>query len=132
MCIVESCSGIPEGSMSARKLMVLFVAATATATLAFAPGPSEAQTTTVNQATAVKKKPAPTQVAVVGRPPAKVTVRKRSYLDPGTETKRGDEHYMDYANPSPASSHVPGPGDSRIDFMRMPFPTCFDLGSACR
>jgi hypothetical protein len=109
---------------------VLFVAAAAAAIMAFAVGPSEAQTTAVDQAAAVKRKP--TQVAVAGRPAAKVTVRKRSYLDPGTETKRGDEHYMDYANPSPASSHVPGPGDSRFDFMRMPFPTCFDLGSACR
>ena len=118
--------------MSAHKLTVFFAAAIATASLSLAAGPSEAQTTTVNQAPAVKKKPAPTQVAVAGRPAAKVTVRKRSYLDPGTETKRGDEHYMDYAIPSGASSHVPGPGDSRFDFMRMPFPTCFDLGSACR
>ena len=118
--------------MSVRRLTVSFVAAIAVVTLAVAAEPSEAQTTTANQATAVKKKPGPTQVAVAGRPAAKVTVRKRSYLDPGTETKRGDEHYMDYANPSPASSHVPGPGDSRFDFMRMPFPTCFDLGSACR
>jgi hypothetical protein len=115
--------------MSARKLTVFFAAAVAAATLALATGPSGAQTT-VDQAATVKKKP--TQVAVAGRPAAKVTVRKRSYLDPGTETKRGDEHYMDYTNPSPASSHVPGPGDSRFDFMRMPFPTCFDLGSACR
>jgi hypothetical protein len=116
--------------MSAPRLTVFFVAAIAIATLAIAAGPSEAQTTTVNQTTAVKKKP--TQVAVAGRPAAKVTVRKRSYLDPGTETKAGDEHYMDYASPPRGSSFVPGPGDSRFDFMRMPFPTCFDLGSACR
>jgi hypothetical protein len=118
--------------MCARKATVFFVAAVAAAILALAAGPSEAQTTTVNQATAVKKKPATTQVAVAGRPAAKVTVRKRSYLDPGTETKAGDEHYMDYASPPRGSSFVPGPGDSRFDFMRMPFPTCFDLGSACR
>jgi hypothetical protein len=111
--------------MSARKLTVFFAAAVGT--LLFAAGPSGAQTT-ADQAT--KRKP--TQVAVAGRPAAKVTVRKRSYLDPGTETKRGDEHYMDYALPSYGSSHVPGPGDSRFDFIRMPFPTCFDLGSACR
>jgi hypothetical protein len=116
--------------MSARKLTLLFVAAAAASTMAFAAGPSEAQTTAADQATAVKRKP--TQVAVAGRPAAKVTVRKRSYLDPGTETKRGDEHYMDYALPSYGGSHVPGPGDSRFDFIRMPFPTCFDLGSACR
>jgi hypothetical protein len=116
--------------MSAPRLTVFFIAAIAAATLALAAGPSEAQTTSVNQATAVKKKP--TQVAVAGRPAAKVTVRKRSYLDPGTETKAGDEHYMDYASPPRGSSFVPGPGDSRFDFMRMPFPTCFDLGSACR
>ena len=115
--------------MSARKLTVLFVAGVAAVTLALATGPSEAQTP-ADQVTAAKRKP--TQVAVAGRPAARVTVRKRSYLDPGTDTKRGDEHYMDYTNPSPASSHVPGPGDSRFDFMRMPFPTCFDLGSACR
>jgi hypothetical protein len=120
--------------MSAHKLTAITVAAVAAAILALATAPSEAQTTdTKSQATAVKRKPAPTQVAVAGRPPAKVTVRQRSYLDPGTETKARNEHYQDYAfPPGGTGSFLPGPGDSRIDFTRMPFPSCFDLWGACR
>ncbi len=65
------------------------------------------------------------------RPVAKLTVRKRSYLDPGTETKARAEHYMDYAEP-------PGDPNSRfqnnygITFTRSPLPSCFDLAGFCR
>jgi hypothetical protein len=119
--------------MYAHKLTAIMVAAAA-ATLALATAPSNAQTTdTKSQVTAVKKKPAPTRVATAGRPPAKVTVRQRSYLDPGTETKTHDDHSSDYAfPPGGTNSFLPGPGDSRIDFTRMPFPNCFDLAGFCR
>jgi len=119
--------------MSAHKLTKIMVAAVATATLALATAPSEAQTSdTRSQATAVKK-PGPTRVAQAGRPPARVTVRQRSYLDPGTATKGRNEHYQDYAYPPGGTgSYFPGPGDSRIDFTRMPFPSCFDLAGFCR
>ena len=49
--------------------------------------------------TTAKKK----QVAVVGRPATRVEVRRRSFLDPGTETKTHQENFLNYAFP---------PGDS--------------------
>jgi hypothetical protein len=80
------------------------------------------------------------RAAAVVRPPARVTVRKRSYLDPGTETKRRGEHYMDYSYPSPEYGFAPfrystlfknGPA---LPFFhdRMPFPTCLDLAGFCQ
>jgi hypothetical protein len=128
-------TGIPEGSMHIHRLKVVVLAAVAAATLALAVAPSKAQTTPV-QTAAVKKRP--TQVAITTRPPAKVTVRKRSYLDPGTETKARDEHYQDYAYPPGGNSAVmnstlfnSGPG-LPVTNNRMPFPNCFDLGGFCR
>ena len=119
--------------MYAQRVTAAMVVATAVVIWGLATIPSAAQAPDAQTPTApttVKKKP--TQVAVVGRPPARVTVRKRSFLDPGTETKPGSERYMDYAFPPSSSSHLPGPGDSRVDFTRMPFPSCFDLGGFCR
>jgi hypothetical protein len=109
----------------------VLVAAVAIATLA-APAPSQAQSPT----SAATKRPG--QVVMTGRPPTRVTVRKRSYLDPGTETKAGGEHYQDYAYPAGGNSPMlnstlfnSGPG---LPFTnnRMPFPNCFDLGGFCR
>ena len=119
--------------MYAHRFAATMVIATAVIVSGLATIPSGAQTPdpqTSAAPTTLKKKPA--QVAAVARPPARVTVRKRSFLDPGTETKPGSERYMDYAFPPSSSSHLPGPGDSRVDFTRMPFPSCFDLGGFCR
>jgi hypothetical protein len=72
-------------------------------------------------------------VAATGRPPtARLTVRKRSYLDPGTETKARAEHYSDYAYPPDNSVWT---NSSLFNFPysnRMPFPNCFDLAGFCR
>jgi hypothetical protein len=120
----------PEGSMRAHKLTALIFAAIATATLAAGTAPSEAQAPPVDQ-TSVKKKPAGTQVAT-SRPPARVTVRRRSYLDPGTETKARAEHYQDYAFPPGDRTFASDPNDFRINWTRSPFPSCFDLAGFCR
>jgi hypothetical protein len=109
---------------------------------AFIAAPSQAQTAAPSQAqtAAPQVRPAPVRAAVVVRPPARVTVRKRSYLDPGTETKRRAEHYSDYALPSPEYGFAPfrystmfknGPA---LPFFhdRMPFPTCLDLAGFCQ
>jgi hypothetical protein len=119
--------------MQAYKLTAVMVAVVAAATLALATAPSEAQTTTA------ERRQEPTRVAVTGRPPtARLTVRRRSYLDPGTETKARAEHYSDYAYPpggiSPFRNSTvfnSGPG---LPFIhdRMPFPNCFDLPGFCR
>ena len=106
--------------MRAQQLTTILLLAAAG--LVFAMTPGEAQ------APPAKKK----QPAAANAPATRVTVRRRSFLDPGTETKPGSERYMDYAFPPSSSSHLPGPGDSRVDFTRMPFPSCFDLGGFCR
>ena len=60
-----------------------------------------------------------------------VVVHPRSYLDAGTEVKRGERKFMDYADPPNYN-----PWFDRQDFKgswyRMPFPDCFDLSSFCR
>jgi hypothetical protein len=115
--------------MQAHKLTATLVAAVAAAVLAVAAMPSQAQTPA--ETTTVKRKP--TQVAVAGRPPARVTVRKRSYLDPGTETKTHAEHYTDYA--FPPNNGGPMTNSTLFNFPtsnRMPFPNCFDLPGFCR
>ena len=103
---------------------ILFVAA---AGLMLAVAPSEAQappTTPAAPAPAVKKQ---------ATNPAKVTVRRRSFLDPGTETKTHREHDRDYAFPPGDPKYgVWGPNDFRVDYTRMPFPSCFDLPGYCR
>jgi hypothetical protein len=104
----------------------------AAATVVFATAPSEAQTTT---AQAPQER---TRVATARRSPARVTVYKRSYLDPGTATKRHAEHYLDYAHPPGGNSpfmnstlFYSGPG-LPVMMDRMPFPNCFDLAGFCQ
>jgi hypothetical protein len=119
-----------------RKHTIAAVAIAGIAAIGLAVAPAVAQTNP--QATAkatqpktAKRTPAPTQVAVVGRPPARVTVRKRSYLDPGTETKTHQDHYMDYAFP-PGDTIFGDPTDFRLNWTRAPFPSCWDLAGFCR
>jgi hypothetical protein len=70
------------------------------------------------------------QVADARPPTAKVTVRKRSFLDPGTATKTGTEHYMDYALP-PGDPMGRFQNNYGITWERSPFPSCFDLAGFC-
>ena len=112
--------------MYAHKFMAVVVAGLATTVLALAPVTAEAQ---APPSTTVKKKPA--QVAVVTHPAARLTVRKRSFLDPGTETKARAEHYQDYAFP-PGDSFSRFQNDYNITTIRNPFPSCFDLAGFCR
>jgi hypothetical protein len=118
--------------MQTYKFPAVMAAVVAAAVVAFATAPSEAQTTSV------QARQGSIRVATAGRPPARVTVRKRSYLDPGTETKRHTEHYADYAYPPGGSGPYrnstlfhSGPG---LPFThdRMPFPNCFDLPGFCQ
>ncbi len=122
------------GCMQANKVSAVVAAVIASAVAAFTAAPSQAQTA------APEVRPGPARAAVVVRPPARVTVRKRSYLDPGTETKRRAEHYMDYSHPSPEYGFAPfrystlfknGPA---LPFFhdRMPLPTCLDLPGFCQ
>lgn len=119
--------------MKVNKVSAVVAAVIASAVVAFTVAPSQAQTT------AAQARPGPVRVAVAARPPARVTVRKRSYLDPGTETKARAEHYSDYFH-SPATGLAPMRNSTlftngaSLPFIhdRMPFPTCFDLPGFCQ
>jgi hypothetical protein len=70
--------------------------------------------------------------------PARVTVRKRSYLDPGTEAKRNTEHYTDYYRSvthgyDPMRNSTLFQNGPSLPFFhdRMPFPNCLDLAGFC-
>ena len=119
-------------------LGILSIAAAAaiafTAAPATAQAPADVQPGSTSTAAAkVKRKPAPPPAQVASnRPPARVTVRRRSFLDPGTETKTHDEHFQDYA--FPPGDHIIGadPNNRALNWTRMPFPSCFDLAGFCR
>jgi|SRR5579871_846288 len=113
--------------MRTGKVSAGIAAVIATAAAAIITVPSVAQTTT--------------DAPVVHRAhqPARVTVHKRSYLDPGTETKRRAEHRTDYYH-NPIHGMAPmrnstlflnGPA---LPFIhdRMPFPNCLDLPGFCQ
>ena len=117
------------------------LAAFAAAAMALATAPSEARLATAPseaQTANARTQQGFIRVAASGRSPARVTVRKRSYLDPGTETKARAEHYLDYAHP-PGGNYPfmnstlfnSGPG---LPFThdRMPLPNCFDMAGYCR
>jgi hypothetical protein len=63
---------------------------------------------------------------VAARPASRITVRRRSFLDAGTEVRPGDRKYTDYVFPPgySAMGNVLGPGR---DFTRSPLPDPFDL-----
>jgi hypothetical protein len=116
--------------MRTGKLSAGMAAIIATAAVAITAVPSVAQTTT--DAQVVRR-------GHVAHPPARVTVRKRSYLDPGTETKHRSEHGMDYFY-SPTHGFAPMRDSSlfmngpALPFIhdRMPFPNCLDLPGFCQ
>ena len=115
--------------MRTGKVSAGIAAVIATAAVTIITAPSVAQTT---DAQVVRR-------AHVAHPPARVTVHKRSYLDPGTETKHRSEHGMDYFY-SPSHGFAPM-RDSTLFLNgaslplihdRMPFPNCLDLPGFCQ
>jgi hypothetical protein len=72
-----------------------------------------------------------------GHRTTRITVRPRSFLDPGTAQKQAFEyHYHDYAVPPQTYAgeyFTPtGRNDWKTSWSRMPFPTCFDNPGMCR
>jgi hypothetical protein len=118
--------------MQANKFSAVTAAVITTVALAFTTLPSRGET-------AREALPGVRAAAPV-RPPARVTVRKRSYLDPGTETKARREHYLDYAHPdieygfAPMRNSTLFSNNASLPFIhdRMPFPTCLDLAGFCQ
>jgi hypothetical protein len=110
--------------MRANKFLTVMAVAVATAVATFATAPSaDAQSPGVHRHHA----------------PLRTTVHRRSYLDPGTETKTHAEHYSDYYH-SPSNGYDPfrnstlfqnGPS-LPFHHDRMPFPTCLDLAGFCQ
>jgi hypothetical protein len=121
---------------AAQMLAGLAAAVLIAAALALATAPARAQSAAPsdNRPVTAKKKPAapPAQVAVASRPPARVTVRRRSYLDPGTETRTQAEHYQDYAFPPGDHNFTIDANNPATSWTRMPFPSCFDLAGFCQ
>ena len=62
-----------------------------------------------------------------GRARTKITVRPRSFLDPGTEVKPGERKFTDYANPP---TYMSGSAYASVDptgSRRSPLPMPFEL-----
>jgi hypothetical protein len=63
------------------------------------------------------------------RAPTRITVRRRSFLDPGSETKTFAQHYHDYAL-SPSYTVFPSYMDYSVtpgSWSRMPLPGLYDV-----
>ena len=67
------------------------------------------------------------QISVSGRAPTRLTVRRRSYLDPGTETKQYAEPYSDYAFPPGGSISYQNRHNYDRTWNRNPLPDPFDI-----
>ena len=67
------------------------------------------------------------QVAIGGKPPTRFTVRPRSYLNPGTETKQYDQHYADYAFPPGGSISYQNRNNYDHTWTRNPLSDPFDI-----
>lgn len=65
------------------------------------------------------------RIVTVVRGPTRLTVRPRSFLDPGTETLQFNEHYADYAFP-PLYTPYPHQGGI-VGFWRAPMPDPIEL-----
>jgi hypothetical protein len=130
--------------MRVQKLLLLVAAGAAVVMLATAPGVAQTGQTArakqpksypIDPITGYPVPPDRGYRVSTNRPAAKVTVSRRSYLDPGTAQRSPlQEHYHDYAfPPDSASSIFYDPTDWRVNFHnRTPFPNCFDLPGFCK
>jgi hypothetical protein len=86
--------GYTDSSESSEDLMrVTTIAAVLAAALAFAAAPAEAAKSKRTVVTPSSR------VVMAQRPTARVTVRRRSYLDGGTEVLPGERKFTDYVVP---------------------------------
>ena len=69
-----------------------------------------------------------------GHKTTRITVRPRSFLDPGNEVGPGTQHYTDYTFTLDrrGTDYLYDRNDPKSSWSRMPFPTCFDLPGYCR
>jgi hypothetical protein len=96
------------------------VAAAVIATIAFTHVAAPAQADTKKKNTADNRR-----IVTVVRSTTRITVRPRSFLDPGTETLQFNEHSADYAFP-PLYTPYPKLGGI-VGFWRAPLPDPVEL-----
>jgi hypothetical protein len=125
--------------MRAQKFFLLLAAGAAAVMLAATPGVAQTARTKAPRSypiDPVTGYPVPPEKRLASnRVPAKVTVSRRTYLDPGTAQKLPlQEHYHDYAfPPDSASSIFYDPTAWYVNYHnRTPFPNCFDLPGFCK
>ena len=96
------------------------------------PGTADAakrRTTTIyygSEARDVQARSARAQARAQARQPTRLTVRRRSFLDAGTETLQRDQHYTDYSHP-PGYTPYFDRNDPTMSFSRMPLPDPWDI-----
>ena len=104
------------------RLAVLTALAASAALLAIA-GPADAQQRRGYQ-------PRGERITIIdetGRVRTKITVRRRSYLDGGTEVVPGERKFMDYAVPSTYMNGAPSASWDPTGIHRFPLPRPFEL-----
>ncbi len=69
-----------------------------------------------------------------GHRTTRITVRPRSFLDPGNNVEPYSQHYADYAFPLDhrGTEYLYDRNDPKSSWSRLPLPTCFDLPGYCR
>ena len=130
--------GIEEAMHAFRVLLLVAVGAAA---VMLAATPSMAQTGNAARVKPPKSYPIdpitgypipPGRKLVSNRPRTSVTVTKRSYLDPGKESKPPGMTWSSFPADSPNRVFY-DPTDWRVNFHnRTPFPNCLDLPGFCR
>jgi len=110
------------------RLTIVALSGIAAATLAFAALPADAapkkRTTGVSQSDVNVSSQSRRRVRQT-RPRTRITVRPRSFLDPGTDVLPGERKYLDYAI-SPTYSPM-SVFDNTAFYHRSPLPGPFDL-----
>ena len=105
-----------------RLMTVAVLSTVALATLAVTPASAQAPRDNTERITVIDR---------YGHRTTRITVRPRSFLDPGTASKPGWDHYTDYVqspNSYPGEYLYPtGQGDWKSSWSRMPFPNCLDM-----
>jgi hypothetical protein len=122
--------------MRAQKILLLMAAGAAVVMLAATTGmaqtsPSRAKQPKSYPIDPITGYPVPPNQKTA-RAPARVTVSRRSYLDPGTESKPPNLTWSSFPADSPNSIFY-DPTDWRVNYHnRTPFPNCLDLPGFCR
>ena len=112
------------------RLTIVALSGIAAAALAFAPLPADAapkkRTTGVSQSDVSVSSQSRRRNARQNRARTRITVRPRSFLDPGTDVLSGERKYLDYAIPPNSYSGL-SVLDNTAFYHRSPLPGPFDL-----